>query len=169
MKYHRKMALEIYTDGSCIGNGQAGAPGGWAWALVYNGELAEIRSGSVVGTTNNQMELYAAIKALSSFPDESVTIVTDSEYVMNGITKWMENWKKNGWKTSSRKPVKNADQWQCLDKLTAKRVVQWRHVRAHTGDKFNEMVDAEAKNRAIGAYSVESTHMEECILLAALT
>lgn len=143
------MTLEIYTDGSCIGNGKTGASGGWAWALVYAGELAEIRSGSASDTTNNQMELQSAIEALTAFPDADITVVTDSEYVMKGVTVWMHNWKKNGWRTSARKPVKNVEQWRLLDSLIANRTVEWRHVRAHTGDKFNEMVDTAARNCAL--------------------
>lgn len=132
----------IFTDGACSGNP---GPGGWGVLLRYesNGKISEKKmSGSQADTTNNRMELTAAIKALASLKEPCVVdLTTDSQYVKNGITEWMQNWKKNNWKNSAKKPVKNADLWQELDKLVTKHQVTWHWVKGHNGHVENAIVD----------------------------
>jgi ribonuclease HI len=132
--------VEIYTDGACSGNP---GPGGWGVYLSYGAHEKDLCGGEAAGTTNNRMELMAAIMALESLtrPAE-VKLHTDSVYVRSGITTWMINWKRNGWMTSDRKPVKNADLWQRLDAAVARHKVEWLWVKGHAGDPGNERADA---------------------------
>lgn len=135
--------VNIYTDGACRGNP---GPGGWGALLIYNDHSKQL-SGSAPDTTNNRMELTAPIKALAALkrPCE-VTIITDSQYVKNGITQWITKWKKNGWKTASKKVVKNIDLWQALDEqITRHQRVDWQWVRGHTGHPENELADSLAR------------------------
>jgi ribonuclease HI len=137
--------IKIYTDGSCIGNPGSG---GWA-AIILNGDKQNIISGGRKNTTNNQMELLAPIKAIQKFKTKSeISIFTESTYVKNGITTWIKLWEKNGWKTASRKPVKNKNLWKKLKNLSSKHSVKWVWVKGHAQDKFNNMVD-EFAQRAI--------------------
>ena len=130
--------IKIYTDGSCIGNP---GNGGWA-AIIIIGEKKTKIKGSKKDTTNNQMELIAPIKALSKIPKGSkVQIFTDSKYVKSGITEWIHNWKKNGWKTTNKQPVKNKELWTELDYLTDKFEIKWSWVKAHSIDELNNEVD----------------------------
>ena len=137
--------VEIFTDGACKGNP---GPGGWGALLCYKGHEHELWGGER-DTTNNRMELTAAIQALATLkrPCE-VCLVTDSEYVMKGINEWMPGWKKRGWKTAAKQPVKNADLWQQLDEQAARHKIEWRWVRGHTGHPGNERADALA-NRGV--------------------
>ena len=137
--------IKIYTDGSCIGNPGAG---GWA-AIILDGKNEKIISGSKNNTTNNQMELFAAIKALSNFnKKKSFKIFTDSNYVKDGITKWIKNWKKNNWKTSAKKPVKNQELWKKLDKLVKFHDVKWEWIKGHSTNIYNNLADELAKKSA---------------------
>ena len=137
--------IEIYTDGACRGNP---GPGGWG-VLLIAGEHRKTLHGGEPETTNNRMELTAAIEALNALRSHSrVTLYTDSKYVMDGIREWMPNWKKRGWKTAARKPVKNQDLWQALDAAVERHEIDWKWVRGHTGDPGNEAADALA-NRGI--------------------
>lgn len=134
--------IEIYTDGACSGNP---GPGGWGVLIQENGEEQRL-SGGEPDTTNNRMELMAAIEALNHFSEGTdLTIYTDSQYVKNGVTTWIEGWKRNGWKTAARKPVKNQDLWQRLDTLAAARKVTWKWVKGHAGDPGNEEADRLAR------------------------
>ena len=140
----------IYTDGACKGNP---GPGGWGALLVYKGAEKELWGGDP-NTTNNRMELMAAIAGLIALTRPcSVKLVTDSQYVMKGIQEWLPNWKKRGWKTASKEPVKNADLWQKLDEEVNRHQVSWQWVRGHTGHPGNERADQLA-NR--GVYEVRS-------------
>ncbi len=131
--------IEIYTDGACRGNP---GPGGWG-ALLIAGKRQKTLHGGEPETTNNRMELTAAIEALNALKGRrSVVLHTDSKYVMDGINSWMANWKKRGWKTSARKPVKNKDLWQALDEAAAKHDIKWVWVKGHDGNEGNEMADA---------------------------
>ncbi|WP_457667126.1 ribonuclease HI [Thiolapillus sp.] len=137
--------LTLYTDGACKGNP---GPGGWG-ALLRYGEVEKELWGGEEATTNNRMELQAVIEGLSALTrPSSITIVTDSQYVKNGMTQWIHNWKRNGWKTAARKPVKNADLWQQLDKLVQTHDVHWEWVKGHSGHPENERADQLA-NRGI--------------------
>ena len=137
--------IKIYTDGSCIGNP---GNGGWA-AIIINGENKIQIKGSQKNTTNNQMELLAPIQALKKIPKGSkVQIFTDSKYVKSGITEWIHNWKKNGWKTSNKKQVKNKDFWTELDFLTNEFEINWSWVKAHSTNKLNNEVDLIAREAA---------------------
>ncbi|MBA6418797.1 ribonuclease HI [Pseudomonas neustonica] len=130
--------IEIFTDGACKGNP---GPGGWG-ALLRLGENEKSLYGGELNTTNNRMELLAAIRGLEALKRSAeVVITTDSQYVMKGICEWMPNWKKRGWKTASKQPVKNADLWQQLDELVSQHQVEWRWVRGHTGHRENEIAD----------------------------
>jgi len=137
--------IKIYTDGSCIGNpGQ----GGWAAIILNEGEKTEIK-GSKKDTTNNQMELLAPIEALKKIPKGSkVQIFTDSKYVKSGITEWIHNWKKNGWKTANKKEVSNKELWTELDQLNSEFEINWNWVKAHSTDKLNNEVDLLARDAA---------------------
>jgi len=139
--------VDIFTDGACRGNP---GPGGWA-ALLRYGQTEKVIKGSEENTTNNRMELMAAIKALQSLNIASrVTLTTDSQYVRQGITQWIHGWKKNGWRTAAKKAVKNQDLWQQLDAAIAEHEVQWHWVKGHSGHIENERVD-QAANDAIDA------------------
>ena len=132
--------VEIYTDGACSGNP---GPGGWGALLSYGGKTKEICGGEASGTTNNRMELMAAIQALELLTRPAVVrLHTDSAYLRNGITSWLPNWKRNGWRTADKKPVKNDDLWQRLDAAASKHQVQWLWVKGHAGDPGNERADA---------------------------
>lgn len=129
----------IHSDGGCHGNP---GPGGWAAVLRFGRHLREIRGG-VAATTNNRMELQAAIEALSMLKEAcEVDFHTDSEYVRHGISQWIHGWKRNGWRTSSKAPVKNADLWQRLDELGARHHIHWHWVKGHAGNADNERCDA---------------------------
>ena len=131
--------VTIYTDGACKGNP---GPGGWG-VLMIAGENRRELCGGEVTTTNNRMELTAAIEALRALKRPTrVRLFTDSKYVMQGIETWIYGWKKNGWRTSDKKPVKNMDLWQALDALAAAQQVEWRWVKGHSGDPGNERADA---------------------------
>lgn len=137
--------VEIYTDGACKGNP---GNGGWGAVLLYKEHKKEI-SGFVKETTNNQMELKAVIEALKLLKRSSdVIIYTDSVYVKDGITKWIFSWKNNGWRNSNKKAVKNIELWQELDSLVANHKIQWRWVKGHNGNKYNEIADLLASNAA---------------------
>ena len=139
------MVVEIYTDGACSGNP---GPGGWGAVLTYRGREKEIFGGEPA-TTNNRMELMAAIRALETLTrPTTVHLYTDSVYVRSGITSWLASWKRNGWLTSAKQPVKNADLWQRLEAAAAPHQVQWRWVKGHNGVPGNERADALA-NRGI--------------------
>ena len=130
--------VHVYTDGACRGNPGAG---GWGALLVYEADEQTI-SGAEPHTTNNRMELMAAIMALKTLPkDMHVVLTTDSQYVRNGITQWIKNWKRRGWKTAQGKPVKNIDLWQQLDNEILRHEVHWHWVRGHSGHRENEMAD----------------------------
>jgi ribonuclease HI len=138
-------SVTIYTDGACKGNP---GPGGWGAWLSLGGHEKELWGGEAL-TTNNRMELTAVIKALAALKRTShVVIHTDSQYVRQGITTWIHNWKTRGWKTADHKPVKNIDLWQKLDELASTHHVQWRWVKGHAGDPGNERADALA-NRGV--------------------
>lgn len=130
--------VEVFTDGACSGNP---GPGGWGAILKY-GDVEKELSGGMIDTTNNQMELMATIEALKSLKTKcEVDITTDSSYVKDGITKWIFNWKKNGWKTAAKKPVKNQELWQELDDMVQKHKVDWHWVKGHAGHPENERAD----------------------------
>ena len=137
--------IKIYTDGSCLGN-----PGNGGWAAIIIDDKKKIQiKGSKKDTTNNQMELIAPIKALKKIPKGSnVQIFTDSKYVKSGITEWINNWKKNGWKTASKQPVKNKDLWTELDQMTNEFQIKWSWVKGHSTDVLNNEVDLIAKEAA---------------------
>ena len=137
--------IKIYTDGSCLGN-----PGNGGWAAIIIDDKKKIQiKGSKKDTTNNQMELLAPIKALKKIPKGSnVIIFTDSKYVKSGITEWIHNWKKNGWKTASKQPVKNKELWTELDNLNNEFKIKWNWVKGHSADKLNNEVDLIARGAA---------------------
>ena len=133
------MKYKIYTDGACSGNP---GPGGWAAIIIVNDEVKDMFSGSEKNTTNNQMELIAPIKAIQRFKKKSeISIFTDSTYVRDGITIWIKQWEKNGWKTTSKKPVKNKELWKKLKNLSSKHSMKWIWVKGHAQDKYNNLVD----------------------------
>lgn len=135
----------IYTDGACKGNP---GKGGWGAVLQYKGRTKELYGGEA-DTTNNRMELTAAIEALDALTRPcSVKLHTDSKYVLQGITEWMDNWKKRGWKTATKKPVKNEDLWRKLDAAIERHQVEWQWVKGHSGDEGNEKAD-ELANRGV--------------------
>ena len=134
--------IDVYTDGACSGNP---GPGGWGALVVRGGEEREIYGG-VAGTTNNRMELMAAIEALEGLAEPSrIRLHTDSTYVRDGITRWIRRWKTNGWKTAARKPVKNVDLWRRLEAALERHDIEWLWVRGHTGHPGNERADALAR------------------------
>jgi ribonuclease HI len=138
-------SVEIFTDGACKGNP---GPGGWGALLRYGRHEKQLFGGEQE-TTNNRMELTAVIRGLQGLKRASrVRIVTDSQYVKNGITQWIHNWKRNGWKTAGKKPVKNADLWRQLDDEVARHDIEWRWVKGHSGHPENELADQLA-NRGI--------------------
>ena len=137
--------IKIYTDGSCLENP---GNGGWAAIIIDDGKKTQIK-GSKKNTTNNQMELLASIEALKKIPKGSeVQIFTDSKYVKSGITEWIHNWKKNGWKTADKQPVKNKELWEELDLLNNEFEISWNWVKAHSTDKLNNEVDLIAREAA---------------------
>jgi ribonuclease HI len=137
--------IEIFTDGACRGNP---GPGGWGALLRYNGKEKPLYGGDPL-TTNNRMELMAAIEGLKALSEQcEVSLTTDSQYVRKGITEWLENWKKRGWKTASKKPVKNVDLWQQLDEQSKRHTINWHWVKGHSGHRENEIADQLA-NRGI--------------------
>jgi ribonuclease HI len=134
--------VEIFTDGACSGNP---GPGGWGAILRYNGVEKEL-SGGERDTTNNRMELRAAIEALNTLKEPcEIDLHTDSNYVRDGISGWIEGWKRNGWRTADKKPVKNAELWQALDEARRRHKVHWHWVRGHAGHPENERADALAR------------------------
>ena len=131
--------ITIYTDGACSGNP---GPGGWGALLMWNGHEKELCGGEAE-TTNNRMEMMAVIQALGALKGPSkVALYTDSKYVMQGVTEWMDGWKAKGWKTASKKPVKNVDLWQAIDEALARHDVEWHWVKGHAGIEGNERADA---------------------------
>ncbi|USO01339.1 MAG: ribonuclease HI [Alphaproteobacteria bacterium] len=138
----------IYTDGACSGNP---GPGGWG-AVLTHGDTSNELSGFEPETTNNRMELMAAIEALRALKKTcAVTIVTDSRYVQDGITQWVHGWQSKGWKTAANKPVKNIDLWQALLEAVTKHTVTWEWIKGHSGHELNERADALARNAIIQA------------------
>ena len=140
--------IEIYTDGGCSGNP---GPGGWAYVIKKDGTLLAEKWGADKSTTNNRMELLAAICALEDLPsicsqppaaDEKITVFTDSQYLQKGITTWIKDWKSKGWKNSSKEPVKNQDLWQRLDALAAGFPLNWTWIKGHAGNEMNERCDS---------------------------
>ena len=142
-----KARVEIFTDGACSGNPGIG---GWGALLRYK-DIEKELSGAELQTTNNRMELTAVIESLKALKTEcNITLYTDSKYVMNGINEWLENWKKNGWKTSNKKnAVKNIDLWQQLGELIKKHEIRWVWVKGHNGHPENERVDTLARNEVL--------------------
>ncbi|HAS4588873.1 TPA: ribonuclease HI [Vibrio cholerae] len=137
--------VEIFTDGSCLGNP---GPGGYGIVMRYKQVEKTLARGYRL-TTNNRMEMLAAVMALQALKEPCrVILTTDSQYVRQGITQWIHNWKLRGWKTADKKPVKNADLWQALDKETARHQVEWRWVKGHAGHRENEMCDELARQAA---------------------
>ena len=134
--------VTIWTDGACSGNP---GPGGWGAVLRYGGHEKDLKGGEAL-TTNNRMELTAAIEALESLnrPCE-VILHTDSQYLRGGVTEWIATWKSNGWRTASRKPVKNEDLWRRLDAAAKRHAIEWRWVKGHAGDELNERADKLAR------------------------
>ena len=131
-------SISIFTDGACRGNP---GPGGWGVLILLEGEEITLYGGED-STTNNQMEMMAAIKALEYFREKkSIELVTDSSYLKDGIEKWIHGWKKNGWKTSAKKPVKNQELWMKIDTLNHFYEVQWKWVKGHSGHRENEIAD----------------------------
>ncbi len=138
----------IHTDGACKGNP---GPGGWGVLIDHDGHVKEL-SGGEPATTNNRMEMTAVIRALESLPPGAdVALFTDSQYVKNGIETWIHGWKRNGWRTADRKPVKNADLWRALDALCAQHSVRWHWVRGHNAHPGNERADALANEGVLQA------------------
>lgn len=134
--------VEIWTDGACSGNP---GPGGWG-AILKKGDIEKELSGAEADTTNNRMELMAAIEALNALSKPcKVRLHTDSTYVKNGLTQWIAGWKRKNWRTSDNKPVKNVDLWQRLEEAAARHAIDWRWVKGHAGDPMNERADALAR------------------------
>tara|TARA_B100000700_G_scaffold244762_1_gene273002 strand:- start:341 stop:772 length:432 start_codon:yes stop_codon:yes gene_type:complete len=133
------MKYKVYTDGACSGNP---GPGGWAAIIIVDNQMKYKFSGSEKNTTNNRMELMAPIKAIQKFKKKSeILVFTDSTYVKDGITVWIKNWEKNGWRTASKKPVKNKELWKKLKNLSSKHSIKWTWVKGHAQDKYNNLVD----------------------------
>jgi ribonuclease HI len=140
--------VEIFTDGACKGNP---GPGGWGALLRYEGKQKELYGGEP-DTTNNRMEMTAAVEALKCLKRPcQIRLTTDSQYLRKGITEWLKGWKKNGWKTAAKKPVKNADLWQALDEQVARHQVEWCWVKGHSGHVENEIADTLA-NRGVDEF-----------------
>ncbi|AJY81210.1 ribonuclease HI [Xanthomonas citri] len=139
-------SIEVHTDGSCLGNP---GPGGWAALLRYNGREKELAGGEAV-STNNRMELMAAIMALETLTEPcQIVLHTDSQYVRQGITEWMPGWVRRNWRTAGCDPVKNRELWERLHAATQRHRIDWRWVKGHNGDPDNERVDVLARNQAI--------------------
>ncbi len=142
-KQYNKTMIKIYTDGACSGNPGIG---GWGVVILENNKDDIFLNGGDDNTTNNRMELQAAIEALRYFTKaQNITLITDSKYVKDGIQSWIQNWKKNGWKTAAKKPVKNKDLWLRLDDEISHHNIQWNWVKGHSEDKYNEQADALAR------------------------
>lgn len=140
--------MTLYTDGACSGNP---GPGGWACVLIYGEHVKEL-SGGAAGTTNNRMEMMAALEGLKALKRPcKVEFYTDSNYLKDGITQWLDGWKRRGWKTSSKKPVKNQDIWEQLDEVIQKHEIEWHWVKGHAGVEYNERCD-ELAREALEAY-----------------
>lgn len=138
--------VDIFTDGACSGNP---GPGGWGAVVLLDGMETELCGGEAT-TTNNRMEMLAAVKSLEALPLRCVVnLHTDSQYLKDGITRWIINWKKNGWQTADRKPVKNKDLWQALDELLPHHEIHWHWVKGHAGNPHNEQADALARKGII--------------------
>lgn len=135
-------AVEVWTDGACSGNP---GPGGWGAILSYKGKERELSGGEAL-TTNNRMELMAAISALEALTRPcTVALHTDSQYLRQGITGWIHGWKKNGWRTADKKPVKNEELWKRLDAALGRHKIEWKWVKGHAGDAMNDRADALAR------------------------
>jgi ribonuclease HI len=135
-------AVEVWTDGACSGNP---GPGGWGAILAYKGKERELSGGEAM-TTNNRMELMGAISALETLTRPcTVALHTDSQYLRQGITSWIHGWKKNGWKTADRKPVKNEELWKRLETALGRHKIEWKWVKGHAGDVMNERADVLAR------------------------
>lgn len=140
-------SCRVYTDGSCLKN--PNGPGGWAFCIVRDGEVTMTLSGGAASSTNNRMEMLAAIEALRHLPKhEAIILSTDSQYLKNGITKWIYKWKRCGWKKADATPVLNQELWRELDALLVGRNITFRWVKGHMGNKYNELCDALAKKEA---------------------
>lgn len=143
--------VEIFTDGACRGNP---GPGGWGALLRYGNHEKHLFGGESL-TTNNRMELMAAIRALSAITEPCrIILTTDSQYVRQGVTSWLAGWKRNGWRNAAKKPVKNKDLWQQLDEATQKHQIEWHWVKGHSGHRENEIADQLA-NRGIDELEVQ--------------
>ena len=143
--------VTLYTDGACSGNP---GPGGWGALLTYGGHEKEL-SGAETLTTNNRMELMGVIMGLESLKDPcDVTIVTDSQYVKNGMEQWIHGWRRNGWKTADKKPVKNVELWQRLWDATQRHKIGWQWVKGHSGHPENERVDALAREAIVAMRAI---------------
>ncbi len=150
--------VEIFTDGSCLGNP---GPGGYGVVMRYKQHEKHLNNGYQL-TTNNRMELLAAIKGLAELKEScQVDLTTDSQYVRQGITQWIHNWKKRGWKTADKKPVKNADLWQQLEKETERHTVEWHWVKGHTGHPENEKCDELARAAAENPTLIDHGYQSE--------
>ena len=146
MTSSKKKVVEVHTDGACLGNP---GPGGWAALLRYGRHEKELAGGEPA-TTNNRMELMAAIMALEALGEPCiVTLTTDSQYVRQGITEWMPGWVRRGWKTAGGDPVKNRDLWERLHAAAQRHTIDWRWVKGHSGDRDNERVDGLARDEAL--------------------
>lgn len=146
--------ISLFTDGSCLGNP---GPGGYGAILVYKGHQKELSQGYTL-TTNNRMEMMAAIEGLKALSEPChIILTTDSQYVRQGITEWIHNWKRRGWKTASKAPVKNADLWQALDKEIQRHEIEWRWVKGHSGHPENERCDELARAAAMSENKLEDT------------
>ena len=147
-------SVQLFTDGSCLGNP---GPGGYGALLIYNDNKKELSQG-YKKTTNNRMELLAVIKGLEALKSScTLDITTDSNYVKDGITKWIINWKKNGWKTAAKQPVKNVDLWKALDEQVKEHKISWHWVKGHSGHPENELVDDLAREAAESKNLIEDT------------
>lgn len=148
--------VTIHSDGGCHGNP---GPGGWAATLVYGSHVRQL-SGAEPATTNNRMELQAAIESLNALKEPcEVDFFTDSKYVQNGVTLWIKGWKKNGWRTKAKQPVKNVDLWRALDTAVSRHAVQWQWVKGHSGHDGNELCDQLAQD-AIEAIKQEYSRQQ---------
>ncbi|WP_258240602.1 MULTISPECIES: ribonuclease HI [Pseudidiomarina] len=149
--------VHIYTDGSCLGNP---GPGGYGIVIEYGKHHKELSAGFRL-TTNNRMEMLAAVKALEALNQPcEVTLTSDSQYLKDGIQKWIHNWKLNGWRTAAKKPVKNADLWRALDAATQRHSIHWKWVKGHAGHPQNERCDELARQAASGSDLADDTGYE---------